>query len=433
MRKLLFYSGIYGVSVAALKGFNFLFVLWIAKKLPQDEFGRFGLFYALQTGLVTFAIAGIFEAVIGLMRDYKRDVEKNTLYSAASTNFLLLSLAVASFVIIVNWLYTEESLFIIISVVVIAGVLLAFSNFQSQLFRLNENYQLSVAWNFFPTLAVLFGGIIAFYYHRSLFALFSGSAVGAAIAISIFYLAGLGHFKFSLDYGLIKKIAKRIFPFFAVAFFGWLSGYGNNYLIKMIFQSTEVAMFTFVLSISSIMQLVVTSVNQVWAPQFFKLVNSSAIVEAEKQNRRFSTLTAVGLGVFAAFVLTFFSFAIDKIGGNLLSYKQMNLELFCLMAGYLALIPWYQSYNYFLVYDKGQSVLKVVLISSIIGIVVWLIFMLTMGSFGIYFGFLVQMVFRSAVIWVAVKRNWDVRFAWSGILFGFLIMLGGLYVSYLLN
>ncbi len=67
----------------------------------------------------------------------------------------------------------------------------------------------------------------------------------------------------------------------------------------------------------------------------------------------------------------------------------------------------------------------VVLLSSIIGLTVWLTLMTLLGAIGIYLGFFFQMMLRSIGISISV-RQWPVRLSWGATVGGILLASSGL-------
>ena len=109
------------------------------------------------------------------------------------------------------------------------------------------------------------------------------------------------------------------------------------------------------------------------------------------------------------------------IGGNLAAYQSKDLELFLMIISYIFLIPWWHCHNYFIVNGKGDELLKVSLLTSLVGIVVWAMLMIIVGSLGIYIGFIFQMFIRAIGIVLAARKHWAVTIAWEGVAGGCLV------------
>jgi hypothetical protein len=128
-------------------------------------------------------------------------------------------------------------------------------------------------------------------------------------------------------------------------------------------------------------------------------------------------------------VIAILPLAIDIIGGNLISYREIQAELFLLFAGYVVLSPWWHCQNYFLVHGKGQELMTVVFRTSVIGLLAWLFLMWLLGALGIYLGFLVQMVLRMLGLVAAARKHWPLTIAWDGVAAGLVLLGAGFAVS----
>jgi hypothetical protein len=120
---------------------------------------------------------------------------------------------------------------------------------------------------------------------------------------------------------------------------------------------------------------------------------------------------------------------LEALGGNLSFYASMTGEVFCVSAAYILLGPWWHCQNYFLAYDRGSDVFRIVIFTSALGISVWLTLMWLFGPLGIYLGFLAQMAIRTVGIALYARRFWPVKVSWLGVAVGSLIASTGLLVS----
>ena len=284
LRELIALSGLYGGAAAALRVVGAGVFLWLARSLSVDDYAGFGLLYALQQALATFALAGIVEAVIGQLRNERRDVNLSRLFATASSAFLSMSL-VSVFVAIFAWLAwfrgSSSSPLVIVSAIA-GGIALAWSSLRSQLTRLREDHVASLSFNIFPSLLGLLCAVLAFAWRPTVGAYFAGFATGALLSLAYLELRSGGALRFSSRPSEIRIVLVGAAPFVAVSFLGWLSGYGNNYVLAFLFERSEIAKFTFLLTISSVMQLVASALNQVWSPRFYKLADQLSPMESRK-------------------------------------------------------------------------------------------------------------------------------------------------------
>jgi O-antigen/teichoic acid export membrane protein len=211
-------------------------------------------------------------------------------------------------------------------------------------------------------------------------------------------------------------------PFAVIALVGWLGGYGNNYLIQLILPSVEVARFTFVLSISSIMLLVATALNQVWNPTFYRITHERTVVEVEAKNRRFYRAQAAVLGLVGAVVVLSFPLAIRAVGGNLMAYESSRAELALLLGTYIVQSPGWHCQNYFLAYGRGSELMRICMTAGGLAIVTTAALMLSLGPMGIYLGVFSQAAARTAGTVYGARRRWPVRVSWGGVVIGLSVL-----------
>jgi O-antigen/teichoic acid export membrane protein len=430
--RLALYALAYGGSAALQKGLGFVLFMWLAHSLSVQAYASFGLLYALQAGLATLAVAGVIEAVVGLLKEHRTDGSRATLFGTANAVFVVLSLVCVTIVVAGSGLLTRnvDASPGDLALVVVAGVLTAFFTMQSQLVRLEENHRSSLALNFFPPVAGLLGGCIGFFYGRTLSGFFAGLAIGLVLLLLTFKLLRVGVYGFVRHPRDTLPIFARIAPFILIALLGWLSGYGNTYLVKSFFTASDVARFTFVYTLSSIMQLVATALNQVWSPRIFKLVHELPIEQVESRNRQFFRLQGVALGAVGAAVLILAPVAIQFGGASLAAYRGLTTELFFLSAAYALSIPWYHVQNFYYAHSKGKELMNITLGTSIVGMLLWLLSMWVFGALGVYIGFMTMLTTRmlGALVWA--RREWAIDIAWEGTAIAMVLLLGGAWAAH---
>lgn len=417
----------YAGTAALQKGVGFVLFLWLAHSLSVEAYAKFGLLYGLQTGIAALAVAGIIESVVGLLKEYKADAAKQRLFDSANTIFAMLSAgSIAVLILVYDKLVHDvnasktELLF-----VTVAGVFTAFFALQAQLVRLEENHTASLALSFFPPLVGLVAGFLSFLTGQTVSSFFGGTAVGLVVALVPFAVGRIGSYRFTLQMRETTPILSRISPFILIVALGWLGGYGNTYVVQSFFTPTEVARFTFAYTLSSIMQLVASSLNQVWSPRFFRIVHEMPVAEVESRNRRFSAMQGVILGVAGAIVLAVVPFATKLVGPSLASYRDLELELFFLFAAYAVSIPWWHAQNYYFAHSKGAELMNVTLATSAIGMAGWVCAMWLLGVIGIYVGFMLLMLTRmvGALLWA--RKKWSINILWEGPVVALLLLGAG--------
>lgn len=425
LHPLALYAIAYAGSAALQKGIGFALFLWLAHSLSVEAYALFGLLLALQAGLSGLAGAGILEAVVGLLKECRTTASRVQLFHTANAVFGAQAVAaVMSVALIYGLLLRDTDASMVDVVFVIAGgVVTAFFTLQANLTRLEENHSSSLALAFVPPLAGWVAAFVAFFVLRTVSSFFIGLATGLLVCFFFFKRHGIGYHGYPGDIKATLPIVSRLAPFVLIVILAWLSGYGSTYLIKSLFTATDVARFTFAYTLSSIMQLVASSLNQVWGPRFLRVVHDLPIAEVERRNRRFFALEGIVLGATGALVLAVVSPITQIAGTSLSAYQHLSVELLLLFGAYALSIPWYHVQNYYLVYGKGVELMNVSLLTSIAGLLLWIGAIALLGVAGVYAGFALLMFTRmfGAVVWA--RRTWAVRILWEGPVLA-LVLLG---------
>jgi len=428
------YAMAYAGSASLQKGFGFVLFLWLARALPVDQYAHFGLLFAMQTGLTAFASAGIVELTIAALKDHSAPGSRMKLYARADMLSYALAAAgaVAALLVYLYRVQAHGSVAEFLAVVA-CGALTAFFANQAAFSRLDERHFRSLTIGFAAPLAGLLAAAVAFWVWRSVPAFFMGMAIGLAVAYGAFQFWDAGQRPAGDGWRPVIPLLVAALPYIVITMLVWLGGYGNTYFVDAFFTSGEVARFTFAYTLSSILQLVATSLNQVWSPRFFNSMATQTVAQLEERNVRFFRLQGLVLGVCGGFIVMMLPLVLDVAGGNLLAYRSVGSDLTWLFAGYAVAIPWWHAQNYFLVHGQGRRLMLIVLYSTLAGVAAWLVLMMLLGVMGIYVGFMAQMLIRSVCIWFVANRAWSLRFAWQGPALALAVLAGARIMSDLLS
>jgi O-antigen/teichoic acid export membrane protein len=257
-------------------------------------------------------------------------------------------------------------------------------------------------------------------------AFFMGGAVG--MALSLWFLVAtrcvmFGHIR---RRGWVPEILHLLPPYVLITLFGWLSGYGNNFIVNELFQREEVARFTFALSVGGVMQLTASAMNQVWSPRFYHLTFVQPLDVVEQKNHKFFFGMALCLGLLAAGCLAALRPILLALGGNLSVYASMSVEVFWVLAAYVVTVPAWHGQNYLLAHGKSVELMRATLVTGVIGIAAWVLLMWALGPIGIYVGFFLQTAVRSLGYVVTTRKFWPIQIAWTGVSAGILLAIAGL-------
>ena len=429
MPKLFFIivASVYLSSSLLLKGATFAFTVWMAKVLDVSVFADWGVLYSLQTAFIAICSAGVVEAVVGLLKDTGAASKKSLFSASFSTFFLNATVSMILFLIVWLFFFRTTSLTLVAFVgMLVTSVLLSFAAFFSRLIRLDERHLSSLLYSFVVPFSALAGSLLGFLLYRNLEAIFLGSAFSSSCALLLARAEAIPLFLAKKDVMLSRAVQRRMPPFIVVVFLGWLSGYGTVLLVGYGFEKLEVARFTFMLSISAILQLVTAALNQVWSPRFYMSVSKGDLVLLEERNYLIFGCMGALLGAIGLSIIFCYPLIITQIGGNLTQYSDMQLELFFMLSGYVLLIPWWNCQNYYLAFNKGAELMQIVIGSSMLGISVWVFLMWQYGAVGIYIGFMIQMLIRTVSILYAARKNWQIRSNWIGVTIGVVLCFCGI-------
>jgi O-antigen/teichoic acid export membrane protein len=403
----------------------------MARDLSIKEYAAVGLLYAFQIGVASFAGVGIVEVVIAALKDHRSDSDKEQLFRTAVTMFVVTAALVGGAARLIaqlfKWPIDLGNLEIVSAIA--AGTMIAFSALQGQLLRLREQHRRSLSFSFLLPGSIITTGSAAYIILGTIKAFFVGEMVGGAAMLVALRMFGMGYWALHIRNPFVWRTLRKIFPFTVIAVFGWLSGYGANFLINMMVTESEVAKYTFLFTLGSIMQLVSSSFNMVWSPSFYSAVHRDSARTVEEANRKYFLLLGLVLGGVGWVTMAFLPVVGSFLASRFINYKTMIFEAFMMFAGYVLLIPWWHCQNYYFAFDKGRELRNNVIATGVVGVAVWIWAIGVFGPIGIYVGLLLQMVCRSFGALYDAKRFWDLRISWEGVLGGLVLCAMGVLCS----
>lgn len=415
------------VVTGLVKIFQFFLFSHLAKSLGVTMFGVFGLLYTYQVTLNTFSTVGIIEKLPSQFAGLKDAADRQRLYKKTNALFLLLSLLSIIAVLIYGFfdvvVVENFTSFIYIG---ISAIILSYFTIQSSFFRFDLKYLSSVIVSNLPLLISLVGLYVA-----SLLGMAMGSIILCSLLGLLLGLVCLFFLKLTYGFAPIgrKDIAgelKVIWPFFFIAVFSLFSGYGANFLISKMLHIDDVGVFTFFVTVTSIMHLVANSMNLVWGPKFFVLFGEEDKTTLNRSNKRFYIFQTLILFFVSLAVVLFLAF----FKGTFQEYKPHFFKLSFLFVAYLFNVPWYMNTNFYIASARSKKLMQIVSISGIIGLAGLYFFITIFGSYGIYFGFFLGYFAKSVLIGYDSFKTWRSDTPWV-----FIVGLSALLLltSYLLS
>ena len=428
---LVLFAGAYALSAAVQKGAGFVIIMWLGHVLSVEDYARLGLLMALQAGLTAMASAGVVEAVIGRLRDHRLPEDRRELYRAANVIFGSLAAIVGLGAVLIYVLAVRNvawSWFELMAVIA-TGLLTAFFYVMSGLVRLDEDHRISLLLASAPPLAGFLTGFAAFLWQGTLLAYFAGMAAGLALSFALSLVLRPGLFEIPAGTAKARQLAAFLPSFLTIAGLAWLAGYGNTYIVELFFQASDVAHFSFAYTLAAIVQLVSTALNQTWNPRFFAQVHTKSPERLEQKSRLYFLLHAAVLGTMGAFLIVATPIVTGFLGGNLAQYGQTQPGTFFLFAAYAVSLPWYHAQNHFLAHGRGGDIMKVVVISTLLGLACLPVAIAMLGVTGVYAGFMIQTGIRSVVAVALARTRWRLNTVLDASLLATLLMGGGVAVS----
>lgn len=193
---------------------------------------------------------------------------------------------------------------------------------------------------------------------------------------------------------LSLKDILHLFPYYLINILGWVTGYGMTFILNQRFSLSEVGAYAFLLSISSISQLIATGIEMSWNPTFIKLLETDPSFASRKSHYIFSLIA-----ILLALSSWLCKFTLDFLQHyNLISaLNDVNYQLYLpiMFSAYVVCIPYWLIQDYLTAYSKSKHLLLITLFSCLFSLPLWIYLQFKLGVIGIFIGFLVQMIIKS--------------------------------------
>jgi hypothetical protein len=135
------------------------------------------------------------------------------------------------------------------------------------------------------------------------------------------------------------------------------------------------------------------------------------------------------LGTIGAFLIVVTPVVTGLLGGNLVHYGRAGAATFFLFTAYAISLPWYHAQNHFLVHGRGGDIMKIVIISTLLGLACVAIAIAALGVIGVYVGFMAQTGARSVVAVAFARSRWAISTTLDASLLATALMGAGLAIS----
>lgn len=418
LRSFILTSGSYGIAEIIARAVQAGVLFWVAAVCAKETFGEIALLIAVQQAITLFGIGGTVEAASGHLKEFRKSSRLPNLF--ASTKWVAIFgcvlgvalYAAAAFFFSGTFNYKPDLSLQVL--VVMSGVWIALLQLKANIQRLQENHRTAILFRTLPIILMYVGAMLGVAWAPTPAGYFIGiicGLVGATIALHLLS-ASLSDSAGEPSKNSIVMMAKASFPYLIAALLAWMSGYGVNLLINAEFPITVVAEFAFVFSLNAILLLVANSINQVWAPRFLRLSETTDRECLDRANSIANRISLYMIAVVAALVLAIFPDAITAAWGNLPQYQNIHPYLFISFSTYIILTIYYRSVNYYLLEKAGNVFMRLTVWSTLLGLMLWAGLIWLLDIWGIYLGLMVTTVLRGGAIYLYAKKRWNVSMDW---------------------
>jgi len=389
----------------------------LAALCTKQQYGDAGILLAVQQAISVLVLSGLVESCTSLLNRYRAESDLQTLFSQSQILLLFTALLVSTLYLFslktILASYFRDTSILVHICVLCTGILLARLNLNSNLHRLDERHKASLSLKAMPIVLCYGFGIAGILLLRNkLNGFFIGSLIGLMSAEVL--TRWVSHDEvadpaLSTDGKTLSLLVQGALPMLPIIVVNWFVGYGANFLIGENFSKSEIAEFTFALTLNAMLLLSLNSINQVWSPRFFKIAYEHTPEALESLNGIMSGAMLLIVSVVIGTILLFYVSALHAFGSNLQNYTGLHPYLLLTFASFIILTLYYRCINHFYLYNEQYVYMKIFIISGAIGLPMWWLMMKYMGRPGIYCGYCLCMILRALFVFIYAQRKWGVR------------------------
>lgn len=422
------WSVVFLITSGGGKVLQFGVYTYCAMRMSDLEYGAFGLFCAIQAAVAMFAASGIHETATAAIRGAAAEQNRTDLYGWCAALFPYTWGVTLCFVIPIGYLSVGGDLPpLSFAAAVVIGTCFSFGTLQALFLRFENRNGLAAAINDGLRILVVATMGIALWCSGDLEVMVLAGAFAAMTGLLLFWLRGGMHFRRPPDWSWIRTGLEGAWPYGLIGVFGWLSGYGINLVTNEVLDLRVVAIFTFLLSISSLIPLLVTPLDSLWVVRFCDLHRSGRTEEADSKNCMYSRGLACLLTVFSLALLLCYLVATRYIP-RLESYAGYVQALALLLAGYILAVPCWHFQRYYAMLGLGKRLMRVYVWAGFLGLALWVLAMVQWQEYGVCLGFLANILVKSVLISIDGKRTIQDSAPWGTIVAGAFVVIAGAHV-----
>lgn len=360
---------LYGFIAILAKSFQFFTIIYLEYELLEVNFVDYGLKYALQTGIVVFTVFGVNE---GMISRYVKVTDKNLLLNNSMKIVLTGQLSILIFSIFYFGFFSfSDYIFPTINGVILGNLLMT-----SCIYKLNEKHSKARFYLYVPQI-VFHTVILICVYSQIKIDPFLLSTIALIIFLILFQTkTNLLSFKSKISYNTFKDLIFESSSYYSMAILGWFSGYGFSWVIKYLFNDTDVAQYIYIYTFSGIILLFTNSIFNVWNPYY---LNSKQNISIKTQDLVYDL---VSIGITLISILTALCLYFLKK-----DFEHQLINLAILLSSFIFYIPIWRARLYFQKLKKGWVLMRLTFISSITSYILFLSVQDFLGPISVYLFF----------------------------------------------
>ena len=360
---------IYGLVAVLAKSFQFFAVIYLEYELLEVDFVDYGLKYALQSGVAVFTVFGVNE---GMISRYVKVTYKNLLLNNSMKIVLIGQLVFFLFLIFYFGFYRfSDYIFPTINGLILGNLLMT-----SCIYKLSEKHSKARFYLYVPQ--ILFHVLILACVYLSLnIDPFLISTFGLMIFLFLFNSKNmLTQIQSKLDIKTFFELVYESASYYSMAIIGWLSGYGFSWVIKYLYNDTDVAQYIYIYTFSGVILLFTNSIFNVWNPYY---LNSNQNISIKTQDLVYD-LVSIGITLISILTALFLYFL-----KNDFEHQLINLAI--LLSSFILYVPIWRARLYFQKLKKGWVLMRLTFISSITSYILFLSVQDSLGPISVYLFF----------------------------------------------
>lgn len=415
---------------------QFAATFYLARQCSRADFGVFGFLIAIQQVVALLGQAGLVELLTGKIaranHSQGNEQEIEPVHRMASWyRFAWFSLVSSVLLLGTTTDRLAVSPFLLLPAAA-GGLFLSKFYLESATHQIMQHRRMAIVLKVVPIALIYTVGVISFSFGKNQLVYFFGGALAALIGLTRVTRSWSMKTVFKEHDGKeinLGSYVMQTLPYAVVAVLGWISGYGNNVIIKFIFGSETVAQYTLAFTLAMPIFMVCNATNQAWNPKFIELSKTWIADDLNHANAAASAIQILMVSFCAVTLILFCPIFLKQLGGNLMNYADVVPEAGFLMLGYVSLHLYYRVSIYYFVNHESKRFMLNSIISGLIGILISVMLMITIGRIGIYYGFIITNVLLGVFFSTYAYTRWSIQWPTGNLTMAVAVIVGAIFLS----